>query len=59
MENLDLKFNYLIGKLGKYNLAKKLEIGYLKLVRLINNPDSITIGMLNKIDKLYNDSINE
>lgn len=59
MEDLDLKINYIIGKKGKYELAKILNISYLKLVKILNNYDILTINQLNIINTQYEELRNE
>lgn len=59
MENLDLKINYIIGKIGVMPFLSKLGISYTLWKKLKSNYDLFTIGQINIIDFLYNELRNE
>jgi len=59
MENLNLKITFLIGKIGRYKLANKLNVSYAKLMKIKENNDSITIKQLEIINSLYQKETNE
>lgn len=54
MEDLELKFNYIVGKIGKLNFAKELDITFVTFSKYEKNNDLFTIKMLKKIDEIYN-----
>jgi hypothetical protein len=57
--NYDGKFFYLIGKIGKLNLAKELNISYPKIISIENNIDTLTIKQVSIIEKLYDEQSNK
>ena len=55
MEDLDLKMNYIVGKIGKLKFAEKLDITFVTLAKYEKNNDLFTIKILKKIDEIYNE----
>jgi len=49
------KLHAVMSLLGRYDTAKKLNISYPKLMRMIDNPSNIRLGELEKINNLYDE----
>jgi len=59
MEDLDLKMNYIIGKIGKLTLSDRLGVSYPYLQKLLNNLGLINLNQSNIINEIYKELRNE
>jgi len=59
MEDIELKFSFVILRIGRFNLSKKLNISYGKFIKIEKNISLLTISDIETINNLYNSLKND